>query len=358
MAQANAWYQDPATVFPVSVQRWQEFAQTYTWTNQFGNQVHLSAKEWFVKSNIWKAISGGTVVANPPRSPSLEWFPSITIYWDTAGIYCECYPPPTNELFLYIRKAGPVSYTRNFCPNNIAFAGLLTAGTGSPVLLVPAIDIDADPHNWFFIIRVIDDWGKSSNKIYFKVYTEGAAPTAVFAPNEDTFLDKNSPNTNRSTSVRDRIQFNFGVFTSRSLISLDLSALTYTYVDKSYFYFFCDTGLSAIGNNTYHQDLSAYVDAEVTWNDESTGVPWGTPGGTAGTDYATIPFTNFSNDQSVSGFYRIEITNQMNAWLSGVTPTRFWGIGSLEGQDFYHASIDWATPSQRPFILNVPNVAV
>lgn len=358
MAQANTWYQDPVAVFPVSITRWQQFAQNYTWTNQFGKQVRLSAKEWFIKHNIWKAISGGTILPNPPLSPSLNYFPEITIFWDTAGIFIEVFPAPVLEQFVYVRKAGPVSHTRNFCPNEISFAGMVTLASGSPILLVPAIDIDTNPHNWFFIVRILDHFARSSNKIYFKVFTEGTAPTAVFAPNTQTFLREDQPTTNQSTVQRWRIRGANITATMHGLCSVDLSGLTYTYVDKSYLYLWPESTTSILGSCTFHQDLSSYVFDETTWNLESTGVPWGAPGGTSGTDYDNIPFAFFSNDQSILQWYRVDITNQMNAWLSGTTPTRFWGIASTANSRVDSESINNAVPEERPFILNVPNVAV
>jgi len=200
MTQANAWYQDPATVTPANISRWYEFSKNYTWTNQFGNQIYLNAKEWFIKQNVWRAIASLAPVVSPPPSPSLDWFPSITIYWDTAGIYCDCFPVPTNDQFVYCRKAGPVSHTRNFCPNTIAFAGILNSTTGSPILLVDALDIDTDPHNWFVIIRIIDNEGKSSSKIYYKIYTIGSAPTAILELSSTNGIN----NDNASTVFRNQ----------------------------------------------------------------------------------------------------------------------------------------------------------
>jgi hypothetical protein len=358
MTSANALYENPAILTPLRLELWRQFSQNYKWLNRFGQTVSLSPKEWFVKHNIWMYIAGKTPVNDPPKSPAIYWFPSITIYWDTGGIYMDCYPPPTGQRFVYCRKTGPHSHTRNFCPNTISFGGILDATSGSPLLLVDALDIDTNPHNWWVIYRVVDEFGRTSNKIYVKIYTEGAAPTAVFLPNNSTYLNSYIPNSNFGTAIQVAIQGSGFASTSRGLFSVDLSGLTYTYVDKSYFYFFPTGITNLIGTATYHQDLSSYLFNETTWNIESTGVPWGVPGGSAGTDYTTIPFATFSNTDETQRFYRIDITNQMNSWLSGTTPTRFWGIAATTASKINSRSINYSVPAQRPFILNVPNVAV
>lgn len=358
MATAHAYWNDISQLTPVRLGLWFDFAKTYTYKNKWGNQVHLAAKEWFIKFNLFRITKGLSVYRDPPKAPGIFWFPDINIFWDTDGIYIDCFPLPEGEEFLHCRKSGPHSHTRNFCPNTMEFAAYVDSTSTGPIKLVDSADIDTDPHNWFFRIRAIDGFGRSSSPIYFTVFTYGTAPTTVFMPTGNTFLDDSATTTNRSAATRVRFRTDLSGNTCHGLIELDLSSLTYSYVTKSFFYVFPESSGSIDGIARLYQDESSYVNNECTWIEEFTGQNWSVAGGSSGVDYNADYFSSLDGDSSSLTWLRFDITTQMNLWLGGLTPTRFWGICPFSNTNFSFESINNPVVAERCFILNVPYVTV
>ncbi len=104
--------------------------------------------------------------------------------------------------------------------------------------------------------------------------------------------------------------------------------------------------------HSVHQVLHTWTESTVTWNSFST-----TPGGVAGTDYASTAFATFT-PSTAGTVYTIDMTNLVKAWLSG---TANYGIiiidGNSDGSNFF--SEEYGTVSYRPsltvdFIAPVP----
>ena len=142
-----------------------------------------------------------------------------------------------------------------------------------------------------------------------------------------------------------------------SLVKIDLSALTYDYVDKSYLYFYNDNATPFEGTLSLHDRIVDWNANFASWNNSGSGVPWDTPGGTPGVDYVATPFVSVNIEASENSWWRVEITSWMNSKIAAHTVEGFWMIVTSPG--WYLADgIGSGTPLLQPYVLNVPNVAV
>lgn len=353
MSACNAAWNNIAFVTPLRLTWWQSFAKAYKTKNRFGQPCFLGPKEWFIKFNIWKAAKGISLISDPPKDPTTIWFPQINIFWDTGGIYATVYPYPTSTRFVQFRYSGPHNHTRTFPPNTLSFAGNFDASSADPLKLIDAAAIDTDPHNWFFRYRTIDEFGRASPPVYVTVFTYGSAPTAIVAMTTANRIDQNdhgatflNPNLARCSGV--------SPFGWRTLFVLDLSALTYEFVEKSYLYYYPVS--DSVGTFQLHDYIVLWDTASASWDNAETGVPWQTGGGELGTDLFLPYFFEQNLDNAADQWYRIDITDRINTFLSsGGGEFRFW-LWPGTSLDNHAWNYSASSSAFIPYLLNVPLV--
>lgn len=350
----NTAWQNPAVITPAAFQLWQQFASAYTVPDRYGYARKLSAKEWYVKFNIYRIRAGLSVVQYPPVNPGCYYFPEITFFWDSGGIYVEVWPRPTGQNFVLVSYTGPHNHTRNFAPQSTTFGVIYDSSSTSPEKVVDSASIDANPHNWFFRIVVVDAFGRPSNKVWFKVYTNGSAPpsTQVFDDTNlirslnPTLVDQN-PNVARA--------FEDASFDRKSLVQIVTTTWNYSEVSKSWLYFYLAGETVSYVN--FFNAIQSWVPAQTTWNEYSSGNSWSSAGGAQGTDYASSAFAVFNQPGLDALWVRLEITDQMNSWLGAATdPIAFWVAPNyVEYSDLRWN--DGSAASNKAFVLNVPIVS-
>lgn len=357
MTACNTAWNNPAFIDATHLGLWQQFAENFRSTNRFGKTIKLGAKEWFIKFNIWRSAKGLSLVDSPPKNPLPNYYPEITIYWDTGGIYAEVFPRPVDTQFVHFRGNGPWNATRNFAPNTMSFLGNYDVATTSPLLLIGSGSIDTNPHHWFFRVRVIDIGGQSSNPLYFTVKTSGTAPQAIWPIDHSNALLENLPDSVFADQQGFRLFLNPGT-TRTNPMEVDLTGIGYNTVLKSFLYLRSQTGFTGNVSDSFHEQIQAYVPAQVTWNSYSTGNAWSEPGGEAGVDFVEVPVYTLNDFINEQVWYRFDITSWMNGEISGGgANSQFWLRPNINSPSPLFYGVGEATASLRPFILNQVFVA-
>ncbi len=99
--------------------------------------------------------------------------------------------------------------------------------------------------------------------------------------------------------------------------------------------------------------LRTWVESEVTWQDASTGVPWGQPGAASGgADRGWLPAATVSLHQSV-GWVQFDVTNLVSNWAHN--PGQNHGV-VIEGDsalpvEYTFLSREWINPLYRPRLI-------
>lgn len=351
IADANSNWQNPAVISNELLDMWRMFADTYTYPDKFGNPRKLAPKEWYIKFNVYRLRKGLSGLQYPPIDPNCYFFPEVNFFRDTGGIYVDVFPRPPFQNFLYISRVPAQNHTRNFCPNLTEFGGFVDSSTTLPLKIWDSADVDTNPHNWFFRFVVVDQYGRPSNKVYHKLYSNGSAPVSTFLVNNSNYFFEDSIFTN----YHNQTYFLLGNYPGvryRGIMSVDLTGITYSSVSKSWLYMYGQVDKSS--GLHFHQRIQTYVYNQCNWIEYATGSNWGQPGGQAGVDYVSDPF--FDDDVTIltNTWSRYDITDQMNAWISGaVNPAQFWLLS-----DSLPNGLVWAyslsSYAYQPFILNLP----
>ena len=86
---------------------WQNYADTYTKTNMFGNNRTLSGINWYITTNYFRELSGASILTEPPTHTLPNSAPEFSIS-GTGGnlvIQLAVYTPGTDEkILIYITK--------------------------------------------------------------------------------------------------------------------------------------------------------------------------------------------------------------------------------------------------------------
>lgn len=351
MQTINSNWKNPAVITQDLLNVWNHFSFQYPVKDRYGNSRRLAPKEWFTKFNYYRLRAGLSIVTVPPLFPSVSYHPEVTFYWDSGGIYMEVWPRPSAQQFVMVSYTGPHNHTRNFAPQSTQFGGIFIPSTNFPLLVVPAASIDANPHNWFFRYVVVDSFGRSSNKVWAKVYTNGSAPPTRAIFNTINILNNNNPTFVDSNPLHGRALDN-GSNLRKTLHKINTTTWNYTSVTKSWFYF--KLSITSVQFCELFDTLQSWVVAETTWNEYSLGNTWSSPGGAIGVDYASAPFAVLNTPGLIGVWVRVEVTNQMNTWLAGaVDPIEFWVVFARSILSDYRW--EWAIdPTEKSFFLNVP----
>lgn len=350
-----------AVVTPARRQAWYSFAETFTASDKFGNQVKLGAKEWFVKFNVYLTRANFSLIPDPPPSPGCAWSPEVDFFWDTDGIFVEIWPPPIHQQLCYIGYAGPKSPQRFAPGNDMRFCAIAGSFATYPLKVVDAADIDTDPHSWFFRVICVDLNGRPSNAVYYRVYTEGSPPSSVLSLTHANQIRPANPNSNfLDQSV---MQFSGSSIASpktnlTDLVELDISALSYSKVSRAWLYSkgSTDGANPNTGGFLLYDTILNYTYNQVTWNERATGTNWSTPGGAPGVDYAQNPFFGWTLGVVDDTWYRFDLTDQFNVWLDTVSTVQFWVIASGTDANGVFWSTGAGSADDRPYFITIPNL--
>lgn len=361
MAAVNTAWSDPATVTGSKRQKWYGFAEAFTWHDRFGNTIHLKAKEWFTRLNVYRARAGLSILTTPPSVPGTNWSPEVDFYWDTDGIYCECWPRPASTQFLYISKIAAMNGTRFSPPNTAGFGAIFSSASVAPLKIWDAADIDTDPHAWFFRVICIDTLGRPSNPVWHRVYTTGSAPTSLFGLQSANQIRPANP----TTTFLDQSNFQFAGSNIASpktnmtdLLQISLGSVGFSKTSKCWIYLKGNNDGTNPNREGFllYDTLVSYINTEVTWNRAAVGTDWSVPGGAAGVDYETNPFFGWNLEVITDKWYRYDITAQMNIWLDTVSTAQMWVIASSADANGVFYSTGAASADDKPYIICIPNV--
>lgn len=156
-----------------SLQLWEDFSDSWTVTNVFGNQVKLSAINWFARFSSRQLAAHGVYVSTPPLSPNATYFGGFSVSQSGSGdIILHMSTVPTSTQSVWTRWSGAVPISRNFRAKSMRQRTILLSGATSPTTLLSTGELSNGSRRQFEIFGV-DEFGRSSTPVTFNVDVTG-----------------------------------------------------------------------------------------------------------------------------------------------------------------------------------------
>ena len=292
---------------------WQEFAQNYPQYDRLGRKFTGTGRQRFIQNNMTRLYAGLSFHAAPPVHPTCRIFPVVTLSQEDAGLYATLDPVLAGDDLFVCSSVLNQSLLRNFMPHSQTTAGVFKSGDSHPFLIAANADLDAEEKRHFFKWRCVDGDGRPGPQQinYIDAEKTGSSETTLVVSG-DTFLYETLPDTNFYTDATLQIR-NYDALRITSLLTWDLSSLAGATIVSATIYLRSNV-INNAADHFGHHALVSWIDSQATWNNRLTGTGWNTPGGGAGTDYATdADFT--INISSGNTWYNVDVTDLVTNWV-------------------------------------------
>jgi hypothetical protein len=154
---------------------WQDFANTWTVTDVFGQQRKLAAINWFVALNTRLATIGTTPGLTPPLNPNSIFNPTISISQSGGAggdIIMGMSVSISADQAVWVQWSGNIPKSRNFLSGSVRQRVIFTQGDGSPQTLIDGADLIADTSVRQFTAFAVDENGRSTPTVRQNVFPE------------------------------------------------------------------------------------------------------------------------------------------------------------------------------------------
>lgn len=155
------------------IDAWNAFAQAFSETDRYGNEIHISGFGWFMRYNSRLAMSGRAVVYSPPGDPLCVFDPVYQVEWDPVlnSIKVVVHPVPgVGENFRVKRALNrPVGEVE--CPSWMWFYSFCEAWGGDYWIVAGRAELQGGTRRHWFEFRSEDSYGRAGTLVRLSTVT-------------------------------------------------------------------------------------------------------------------------------------------------------------------------------------------
>ncbi len=284
---SGKWKTDTKITDPLRYM-WRDFGLNWPSTDRFGKQIHLSARDWFIKLNVFRRMAGLGYHKAPPKYPSCSIEPGVTFTQDDEGIFVDVDTALIGDDILWISAVPDQNVSRLFMPRTSTDEWFLKSTTEFPFLLYKNSDLPADNKRIFFKYRPVDGSGRAAPARITSLVAKKGVYSLVITPSEHCRIIEEDPNKNYHTLEYFNIQ-SFSANHVKSLIFPDLSSIpTWASITSASINLYCDYKSANIYAYLHRVNTESYY-LQATWNESYSGLSWSSPGMSYPFDYDETP---------------------------------------------------------------------
>ena len=310
---SGKWKTDTTITDPLRYM-WRDFGLNWPTTDRFGKQIHLSARDWFIKLNVFRRMAGMGYHKAPPKYPSCSIEPGVTFTQDDEGIFVDVDTALIGDDILWISAVPDQNVSRLFMPRTSTDEWFLKSTTEFPFLLYKNSDLPADNKRIFFKYRPVDGSGRAAPARITSLVAKKGVYSLVIAPSEHCRIIEVDPNNNFNTLQ----YFNIQSYTNdhiKSLIYPDLSSIpTWASIISGSINLYCHYISDSINAYLHRVNTESYH-SQATWYDAYSGLPWSSPGMAYPFDYDELPLDSVLID-SAGGWKTFDCTSYIKDIVS------------------------------------------
>lgn len=151
---------------------WVDFAANWTRKDAFGNDIHVTALNWYQTFNA-RRLRWFPSLPTPPLNPNTNYVPVITVQQEVviAGDITITYAPaPVVAEVIWCYWGGNNPRSARFAKKDIRFRAHVTWADASPKVLIPYAELSPDDSVRQVKIVPVDTFGRAGVAQTFLVY--------------------------------------------------------------------------------------------------------------------------------------------------------------------------------------------
>lgn len=292
---------------------WRDFALIWPSSDRFGKQIHLTARDWFIRLNIFRRMAGLGYHKAPPKYPSCSIEPGVTFSLEDQGIMVDVDTALFGDDLLYIACVPEQNLSRFFMPRTGTTEFFIKSSDTFPYCLIQNKDLSTDTTRYFFRYRPVDGSGRAAPARITYVDAIKKSFNVNISESLCNLINSVNPDTNYNNLTYNYVINTIDPIIQRSLVFFDLSSIPSwaTIVTASLSYYSDSASFS--GNLNLHNIVQEYSNSQCTYNIAYTGLPWSSPGMAAPNDFDSTPIDSLT-DIGSSKWYEFNVKD----WVQSI----------------------------------------
>ena len=148
---------------------WISYAANTPWTNRFGDEVFLTGRLQYIRSNVFNLAAGEPISIGAPELPGLPANPDFSLTCDTTnGLEISDFLIGIGDVdLLGIYHSAPFGQTVNFFKGPFVGSNFITTDTTAPFELIPGAGVVAD-QKYFVGVRYREPFSRLAQQVLIK----------------------------------------------------------------------------------------------------------------------------------------------------------------------------------------------
>lgn len=330
---------------------WREFALIWPSSDRFGKQIHLTARDWFIRLNIFRRMAGLGYHKAPPKYPSCSIEPGVTFSLKDQGIMVYVDTALIGDDLLYIACVPEQNLSRFFMPRTGTQEWFLKSSDTFPYCLIPNKDLSSDTTRYFFRYRPVDGSGRAAPARITYLDVKKTIFNLTISESLASCIIEGDPDTNYSSLNVNYVTNSNPPGDMFSLSFFDLSSIPSGATILSATLSYYDDGGSGSGTTRIHSIVQEWSESQCTWNIAYSGLPWSSPGMAYPNDYDETPISSLSFSGG-SKWYDFDVKSWVQDVIDEVKPNEGLALRCDYGGQFSQfCNHRHTTSSYRPKLV-------